>query len=143
MAEKSRNNTTMKAWAFLVLAVGAEVAATLSLKGALDNSALYVVVVIGYVIAFASLAKVLQLGLSLGVTYGVWAAGGVALTAIFSTVIFGEPMTLQMAIGIVIIIAGVICVELGAQVPDRRERERLKAATSINEIASGAKGGER
>jgi small multidrug resistance pump len=51
----------------------------------------------------------------LGVAYGIWGAAGVALTAIMSMVLFGEPLSLLMGVGIVIVIAGVLCVELGSQ----------------------------
>jgi small multidrug resistance pump len=49
------------------------------------------------------------------VAYGVWGACGVALTAVMSLVIFGEPLTPVMGIGIVVMIAGVLCVEPGSQ----------------------------
>lgn len=104
---------------FLGLAILTEVAGSLSLKAALDNPVFYLVVVGGYVAAFTCLAQVLREGLSLGVAYGVWGAAGVALTAVLSTVIFGEPMTWVMGLGIAVIIAGVVCIELGAQAANR------------------------
>jgi small multidrug resistance pump len=48
------------------------------------------------------------------VTYGIWAACGVALTAVASKVFFDEPLTNLMLIGIAFIIAGVLLVETGA-----------------------------
>ena len=110
-----------RAWIFLVVAIVVEVTATLSLKGALDAPWLYAVVVIGYIGAFSALAVVLRNGMALGVAYGLWGASGVALTAIFSLVIFGEPITPLMAIGIVVVIAGVLCVELGAQAAHKKQ----------------------
>lgn len=122
-AETKRRQTgaprISRGWLFLGAAIVAEVAGSLSLKAALDNPAWYLVVVAGYVTAFTCLAQVLREGLSLGVAYGVWGAAGVALTAVLSTLIFGEPMTWLMALGIVVIIAGVVCIELGAQAADR------------------------
>lgn len=102
-------------WLLLVAAILSEVAGSLSLKGALEHPGLYAVVVIGYLGAFTLLALVLRTGMALGVAYGIWGASGVALTALGSLVIFGEPITLVMGIGIAVIIAGVLCVELGAQ----------------------------
>lgn len=104
-----------KRWLFLAGAILSEVTAALSLKAALENPVFYVIIAIGYLTAFALLAQVLRLGMSLGVAYGIWAASGVALTAVGSLIVFGEPITLLMGIGIVVIIAGVLCVELGAQ----------------------------
>ncbi|WP_300268943.1 SMR family transporter [Microbacterium sp.] len=104
-----------KGWFFLVGAIVAEVTGSLSLKGALETPALYVIVVVGYTAAFALLSLVLRTGMSLGAAYGIWGACGVALTALLSLVIFGEPLTVPMGIGILVVIAGVLCVEFGAQ----------------------------
>ena len=92
-----------------------EVTATLSLKAALEAPALYAVVVIGYASAFLCLFQALREGLSLGVGYGIWAACGVALTAVLSAAIFDEPLTLPMGIGIAAVMGGVLLVELGSQ----------------------------
>lgn len=107
-----------------MVAILAEVAGSLAMKGALDQPALYAVTAVGYVTAFAALGKTLGAGMSLGVAYGIWGAAGVALTAVLSTLIFGEPLTPLMIAGIVVIIAGVLCVELGAQVGRRRQESR-------------------
>lgn len=118
-----------RGWLFLVIAIVSEVSASLSLKGALDHPGLYVVVAIGYLVAFAGLALVLRTGMALGVAYGIWGASGVALTAVLSLVIFSEPLTLVMGIGIVVVIAGVLCVELGAQAAHRDAAGTSTAAT--------------
>ncbi|WP_026531508.1 DMT family transporter [Arthrobacter sp. H41] len=111
---------TTKGWLLLAVAILSEVTASLSLKGALEHPALYVVVTAGYLGAFALLAVVLRTGMALGVAYGIWAASGVALTAIGSLIIFGEALTFLMGIGIAVIVAGVLCVELGAQAAHKR-----------------------
>lgn len=112
----------MDRWLFLAAAIVLEVTATLSLKGALENPWLYVVVVAGYVGAFSCLAVVLRKGMALGVAYGIWGATGVALTAVLSFALYREPITPMMAAGIVLIIAGVLCVEFGSQAA-RTKRE--------------------
>lgn len=109
-------------WTFLGVAIVLEVAGSLSLKAALEQPVFYVVVVLGYLGAFVFLARTLQAGLPLGVAYGIWGATGVALTAVLSALIFAEPLTPLMAAGIVVIIAGVLCVEMGSQ------RARAQAA---------------
>lgn len=96
-------------------AILSEVTGSLSLKGALDNSLLYVVVTAGYVASFVLLGAVLRRGMALGVAYGIWAAVGVALTAVLSALIFDEPLTVIMGVGLVLIIGGVLLVEFGAQ----------------------------
>jgi small multidrug resistance pump len=113
-------NKTTKGWLLLAAAILAEVTGSLSLKGALEHPTLYAVVAAGYLGAFALLAVVLRAGIGLGVAYGIWGASGVALTAIGSLAIFGEPLTFLMGVGIVVIIAGVLCVELGAQAAHKK-----------------------
>ncbi len=56
----------------------------------------------------------LRLGMPLGIAYGIWAAAGVALTAVASRFLFGEPLTRKMLGGIGFIVVGVLLIELGA-----------------------------
>ncbi|MGA1835824.1 SMR family transporter [Herbiconiux sp. 11R-BC] len=103
------------AWLFLAGAILTEVTATLSLRASVHGSKLwYVPVAAGYLAAFALLSLALGTGLPLGVAYGIWAAVGVALTAVLSRVFFKEPFTLVMAGGIALIMLGVLLVELGS-----------------------------
>ena len=104
----------MKKWILLGLAIASEVTATLSLRGSIDNGYLYILVAVGYILAFYILAQVIKLGTPVGVAYGIWAAAGVSLTAVLATFIFTEPFTLFMGIGIAVIIGGVLLVELGS-----------------------------
>ena len=116
-------NNSQKGWLFLVGAVLSETTGSLSLKAALDAPAFYALVAVGFVGAFAFLALVLRAGMALGVAYGIWGASGVALTAVMSFILFDEPLTLLMVVGIVVVIAGVLCVELGAQAGHKRSEE--------------------
>ncbi|MGO4145659.1 multidrug efflux SMR transporter [Paenarthrobacter sp. YAF11_1] len=102
-------------WIFLIGAILSEVAATLSLRASITGRrAWYVAIVGGYLLAFALLSLALGEGAPLGVAYGIWAAAGVALTAILSKFVFKEPLTLLMLGGIALIVGGVLLVELGA-----------------------------
>ncbi|MFG1921436.1 DMT family transporter [Cryptosporangium sp. NPDC048952] len=105
----------MTKWLLLGGAIASEVTATMALKAALDHPVLYVVVVTGYLASLVLLAAVLRRGVGLGVAYGIWGALGVVCTAILSALIYGEPLTLLMGLGIAVIIAGVLLVELGSQ----------------------------
>ncbi|WP_457963836.1 SMR family transporter [Arthrobacter sp. D1-29] len=101
-------------WVLLSIAIISEVGATISLKVATDGKKRwYAPVAIGYIAAFTLLAGALSFGLPIGVAYGVWAASGVALTAVLARYIFKDPLTLTMGAGIGLIIAGVFLVELG------------------------------
>jgi small multidrug resistance pump len=102
------------AWLLLAIAIVTEVAATISLKLATDDRRRwYAAVAVGYVTAFSMLAGALSLGLPIGVAYGIWAATGVALTAILGRVLFRDPLTRTMLAGIALIIGGVLLIELG------------------------------
>ena len=111
----------MRSWLLLLAAVASEVTATLALKGALDRPVLYVVVVTGYVAAFTLLSLVFRAGMGLGVAYGSWAALGVAGTALLSAVLFDEVVTPTMLVGITLVVAGVLAVEVGSQRAVRSE----------------------
>lgn len=104
----------MMALIYLAAAILAEVSAALALKAATGGKKVwYTVVVAGYLLAFAGLTLALDEGLGIGVAYGIWAATGVALTAVGSRVFFKEPLTLVMGAGIALIAGGVLLIELG------------------------------
>jgi small multidrug resistance pump len=110
----------VKKWLLLAGAIVSEVTGSLSLQAAQHHPAWYVLVGIGYVAAFSLLGLVLREGMALGAAYGIWGALGVALTAILAAVIFGQPLTFVMIIGLVLIIGGVLTVELGSQAALRK-----------------------
>ena len=114
----------MKKWLFLGGAIVTEVTGSLSLKAGLENPGWYALMAAGFAGAFVFLSLVLRAGLPLGVAYGIWGALGVALTALFSALLFGEPLTPVMGAGLVLIIGGVLCIELGRQ---RAEKSREQA----------------
>lgn len=103
-------------WVFLICAILAEVTATLCLRMASQGGVKKWLAgtVAGYLAALAGLTLALDGGLALGVAYGIWAASGVALTAIASRILFREPLTKVMGAGIGLIVIGVLCIELGA-----------------------------
>jgi small multidrug resistance pump len=105
------------AYLLLALAIACEVAATVSLKLSAGFTRLgpSVVVVIGYLAAFAMLSQALARGLGVGVAYGLWAAAGVALVAIAGTVLLGETLSCVQVGGIGLVIAGVLALELGGR----------------------------
>ncbi len=103
-------------WLFLAGAIATEVSATLALRASrgLRRKRWIPVIAGGYVIAFTFLALSLDAGMPVGVAYGIWAAVGIALTAVLARVLFAEPLTRMMAAGIALIAVGVLVVELGA-----------------------------
>ncbi len=105
---------TATAWWALAGAIGTEVAATLALRASdgLRKRAWLVPVLLGYLVSFVMLSWSLSLGMPVGIAYGVWSACGVALVAVLARFIFAEPLTLMMALGIGLIIGGVLTIEV-------------------------------
>ena len=103
------------AWVLLLAAIAFEVAGTLSLRASdgFTRTVWAVPVVIGYLVSFVLLAVVLKRGIPVGVAYGVWSGIGVAATAVLARYLFGDPFTLAMAGGVVLIGAGVFLLEFG------------------------------
>lgn len=103
------------AYVALAGAIGIEVAATLGMRQSdgFRKRRWIAPVIGGYAVSYALLYVSLAHGMPLGIAYGIWAASGVALTAILARKIFKEPLTLVMGIGIALMISGVVLVELG------------------------------
>lgn len=108
----------VRKWAYLAVAILTEVAGTLALRASQDHAGWLIVVAAGYAIAFAMLTMVLREGVPVGVTYGIWGATGTALTAVLAAIIFGDAFTWPIALGIGLIIAGVLFVEFGSRPTD-------------------------
>jgi len=102
-------------WVWLAGAIIVEVTASLSLQAAVDSPGWYALVVAGYLAAFFCLSRVLRGGMAIGVAYGIWGASGVAVTAVMAAVLFGQALTGVMVVGLVLVVAGVLLVELGSQ----------------------------
>lgn len=102
-------------WVLLALAIASEVTATLSLRASegLRRRRWIPVIVIGYLAAFTLLGTILALGMPVGVAYGVWAAAGVAITAVLGRVIFKDHFSVLMAVGVALITLGVALIEFG------------------------------
>lgn len=108
----------MKKWLALSVAIIAEVAGAMSLKVALQQPWWFTLTIAGYVTAFALMAWLLRDGNALGAIYGIWAACGVALTAIAGAVIYGDTLGWVSILGIAVVILGVVLVETGHKKPE-------------------------
>ena len=109
----------MIAWLWLAGAIVFEIAGTLSLRMASIGSPRagrrwYPAVVLGYLVSYCLLALALGAGMPLGVAYGIWSAVGVAAMAVLSRLLFKEPLSWIMSLGIVFIVGGVLLIETGA-----------------------------
>ena len=102
-------------WLFLSSAILAEVLGTLSLRASngFKNRLWVIPLVICYGLAFWFLALTLNAGMPVGIAYGIWSAIGVALIALLARIIWKEPLTPRMIVGLVLIMVGVFLVEIG------------------------------
>ena len=102
------------AYLLLIGAILSEVSGTISLRLAIGNKRWYATVAVGYLVSFSLLGLALAHGMPVGIAYGIWAAAGVALTAVLSKIFFKDPLTWLMGLGIVLIMGGVLLIELGS-----------------------------
>ena len=112
---------TAKTWFMLFAAIACEVCGTTSLKLSQAFTVLgpSIVVVVAYVASFYLLALVLK-DMSLGLAYGVWGGVGTLATALVGTVVFGDPFTAIMALGLVLVIAGIALMSKGTEEAEAR-----------------------
>ena len=98
---------------YLTVAILAEVIATSALKAADGFRNLWpsVLVVIGYGIAFAFLSLTLR-SMSVGVAYAIWSGAGVVLVSVAGYVLYRQTLDLPALIGIGLIVAGVLVLQL-------------------------------
>ncbi|MDN6321135.1 MAG: DMT family transporter [Halomonas sp.] len=98
---------------YLVLAIVAEVIATSALKASMGFTRPLpsTVVVVGYGLAFYLLSLVLRT-LPVGVAYAIWAGLGIVLVTLVGILVFGEKPDLPAVIGISLIVAGVVMLQV-------------------------------
>ncbi|AQU84969.1 MULTISPECIES: DMT family transporter [Halomonadaceae] len=98
---------------FLTLAIVAEVMATSALKASMGFTRPLpsLLVVIGYGVAFYLLSLVLRT-LPVGIAYAIWAGLGIVLVTLVGMVAFGEKPDLPAVIGISLIVAGVVTLQV-------------------------------
>jgi len=103
----------MNAWLTLTLAILAEVIGTSALKASEGFSRLLpsVVVVAGYGIAFYFLSLTLK-HIPVGIAYAVWSGAGTVLITVIGVLAFRQKIDLAGMIGIALIIAGVLVLNL-------------------------------
>ena len=101
-------------WLALASAIGTEVFATMGLRASdgLRRRVWITPVVLAYLASFYLLWLTLSLGMPVGIAYGVWTACGVALVAVFARYLFRDPLTVKMILGIALIVAGVLTIEV-------------------------------
>lgn len=103
----------MPVYAILAIAIVSEVIGTLSLKASEGFTRLgpSLIVVVAYRLAFYFLSLTLK-SIPVGIAYAVWSGIGVTLVALIGWLVFGQKLDLAAVLGMGLIIAGVIVLNL-------------------------------
>jgi len=103
----------MQQWVFLSAAIVSEVIGTSALKSAEGFTRLWpsLIVVISYSIAFFFLSLTLKT-IPVGIAYAIWSGVGIALISLIAWVIFGQKLDTAAIIGILLIVAGVMVLNI-------------------------------
>lgn len=105
----------MVTWILLGAAIAAEVTATVSLKysDGFGRTGPVVIVVVGYLISFVLLSRVLTRGVPLSVVYAIWSAVGIAALVLIDTIWFEERLSMVQVAGLVAVVGGVVALQAG------------------------------
>lgn len=103
----------MSAWISLAAAILAEVIATSALKASagFTRALPSTLVVVGYGAAFYLLSITLR-SIPVGIAYAIWSGTGTVLVALIAWWIYGQHLDTAAWIGIALIIAGVLVMNL-------------------------------
>nr|WP_262927255.1 multidrug efflux SMR transporter [Phytohalomonas tamaricis] len=98
---------------YLACAITAEVVGTTALKSSYSFTRLgpSAITVISYAIAFYMLAQLLK-SVPVGLAYALWSGLGMVLVMISAMVVYGERPDWAAVLGVAMIIAGVIVIQL-------------------------------
>lgn len=103
----------MHYWVYLGIAIVSEVLATSALKASEGFTRPWpsLIVVVGYLVAFYCLSLTLR-SLPVGVVYAIWSGLGIVLVSVIAWLLFGQKLDLPAIIGMGLIIAGVLVMNL-------------------------------
>lgn len=98
---------------YLLVAIVAEVIATSALKASEGFTRVgpVALVVVGYGLAFYMLSLTLR-SIPVGIAYAMWSGLGIVLISIASRVLFGQKLDAPAMVGMALIIAGVMVMNL-------------------------------
>jgi small multidrug resistance pump len=103
----------MTAYYYLAIAIVAEVIATASMKAVkgLSTPIPLLLVIVGYLTALFMLTLVVRT-IPVGIAYAIWAGLGIVLVSIAALVIYGQRLDLPAVLGMGLIVAGVVVIQL-------------------------------
>ncbi|MBL8598183.1 MAG: QacE family quaternary ammonium compound efflux SMR transporter [Devosia sp.] len=98
----------------LAIAIVAEVIATSALRAANGFSNWLPSLVVGYAVAFYFLSLTLK-AIPVGIAYAIWSGAGIVLISIVGWVIYRQALDLPALLGMGLIVAGVLVINLFSQ----------------------------
>lgn len=103
----------MNAYGLLAIAIVAEVLATTALKASMSFTRLgpSLIVVVGYGLAFWLLTLVMRT-VPVGLAYAIWSGAGIVLVTLLAAFFYRQLPDMPALIGISLIIAGVLVIQL-------------------------------
>lgn len=124
--EEIKRTAASKHFYFMLLGISivCEVTATISLKFAEGFTVVVpsIITIIGYAASFTLLVRILE-HMPLGLVYGIWGGIGSMLTMLAGVIIWGEPFTPLMALGLGLVVVGVYFLNTGT---DELEAQRAQ-----------------
>jgi small multidrug resistance pump len=101
---------------YLMVAIVAEVIATSALKASDSFTKLWpaLITLTGYAIAFYFLALTLKT-IPVGIAYAIWSGLGIVLISLVGLIFFRQTLDIPALVGISLIIAGVLVINLFSQ----------------------------
>ena len=101
---------------YLTIAIVGEVIATSFLRASAGFTQLVpsIVVVVGYCVTFYFFSLALQT-IPVGIGYAIWSGVGIILVSIIAYFVYGQSLDLPALIGIGLILAGVLVINLFSQ----------------------------
>ncbi|MFT8210644.1 MAG: multidrug/spermidine efflux SMR transporter subunit MdtJ [Symbiopectobacterium sp.] len=103
-------------WIFLACAIAAEIIGTLSMKYAsvsgspLGHLVMYGMIALSYLLLSISIKRV-----ALGVAYALWEGIGILIITLFSVMLFDESLSVLKAVGLAILLVGILLVKSGVR----------------------------
>lgn len=103
----------MTGYIYLAIAIAAEVIATTSMKAlaGFSRPLPLLLVIVGYSLSFWMLALVVKT-IPVGIAYAIWAGLGIVLVSVAAAFIYGQKLDLPAALGMTLIIAGVVVIQV-------------------------------
>lgn len=109
----------LKNMPYLLLAVSicCEILSTtcMKLSNGFSEPIYVVLMLVGMAISF-SLLTIILAKLPLGLTYGIWGGVGTVCTTIIGVVVWNDPFSALIAVGIVLVVAGIYFLNAGEKV---------------------------